>query len=64
MSRMPEVGLSGRIVRKIKEGNMDPSVKEFLLGVLGQELEHSNEAMWRYGQVYEHEIKKGTGKRD
>ena len=62
--KMSEVGLSGRIVRKIKDGNMDSTVKEFLLGVLGQELEHSNEAMWRYGQVYEHEIRKGIGKRD
>lgn len=61
---MTETGLSGRIERKIKEGEMDPRVKEFLLGVLGQELEHSNEAMWRYGQAYEHEIKRIVGKRD
>ena len=56
MAEVP--GLSDRIVRKVKESDIDPRVKEFLLRILGQELEHFHEAFWRYSQPYEIEVKR------
>ena len=49
-----------RILEKIEKGSYDVRVKGFLKVVLGHELEHFSEAMWRFKDVYESEIVKAV----
>ncbi len=55
---MPSSDVNQRILEKIDKSNVAPAVKTFRRTMLGYELEHFSEAMWRYNKVYESEILK------
>ncbi len=52
-----------RIIEKIDGGSFDTAAKGFLKLLLGYELEHFSESLWRYGSDYEREIMKAIRER-
>jgi len=52
------IGLNDRIVKKIQKMPIDEEIRKFLLKMIGFELDHSNEIIWRYTQDYQRELDK------
>lgn len=54
--------INPRIMTKIWDSKYDSSIKDFLIEVIREELTHSDQNQWRYGDVYDKLITKYAAK--
>ena len=49
--------INPRIIKKIWDSKYDDSIKKFLIEVIREELTHSDQNQWHYGDFYDNLIK-------
>jgi len=50
--------INPRIMKKVWDSDYDNNIKEFLISVIREELSHSDQHQWHYGDEYDKLIKK------